>query len=114
MALTDFGLVLELIPEGVGSGAAMAITAPTTTIGFVIGSVIFSMSLWLFPLPPGTPAAGTAEKPLAAVPFGKSASFTQIDVFSHGRGPSSSGPADIGVFYALIVLIIDLFITGIA
>ena len=49
--MTDLGLVLELIPDNCGTAAALAIQSPSESIGFVIGSVLISMSLWAFPIP---------------------------------------------------------------
>lgn len=51
VAVGDMGLTLELIPEGVGNGAAMAVTAPSVTVGFVIGrDVVRVRSFWVIVL----------------------------------------------------------------
>eukprot|EP00392_Amoebophrya_sp_AT5.2_P004839 g4848.t1 len=44
----DLGLALRILPAGVGHGSAMALFGPSTTYGYVLGSVIIGTALSFF------------------------------------------------------------------
>ncbi|CAD7930737.1 unnamed protein product [Amoebophrya sp. A25] len=63
MAIGDMGLALRLVPAGVGHGAAMALFGPSTTYGYVLGSVVIGFGLSFFKVAPDA-ADLTSQHPL--------------------------------------------------
>lgn len=51
VGVADMSLTLDLVPAGIGNGAAMAVSAPSIAIGFCIGSILMTWCLSSSPVP---------------------------------------------------------------